>query len=55
MVKNTPCQIPTPQQKVSLVKFPIVPTGEKALPVHAISKLMNFPVAHKKDFFGKTD
>ena len=55
MVKNTPCQIPTPQQKVSLVKFPIVPTGEKALPVHAISKLMNFPVALKKDFFGKTD
>ena len=55
MVKNIPFQIPTPQQKVSLAKFPIAPTKEKTLPVHAISKLMNFPVAHKKDFFGKTD
>ena len=55
MVKNGPCQIPTTQQKVSLAKFPIAPTGEKALPLRAISKLMNFPVAHKKDFLGKTD
>ena len=43
MVKNTPCQIPTTQQKIPLAKFPIAPTGEKALPFNAISKSMNFP------------
>ena len=54
MVKNTPCEIPTTQQKISLAKFPIVPTREKALSLNAISKSMNFPFA-QKDFFGKTD
>ena len=55
MVKNTPCQIPTTQQKIPLAKFPITPTGEKALPFNAISKSMNFPFAQKEDFLGKTD
>ena len=55
MVKNTPCQIPTTQQKIPLAKFPITPTGEKALPFNAISKSMNFPFTQKEDFFEKTD
>ena len=50
IVKDTPCQIPTTQQKIPLAKFPIAPTGEKALPFNAISKSMNFPFA-QKDFF----
>ena len=51
MVQNTPCQIPTTQQKILLAKFPITPNGEKALPFNAISKSMNFPFAQKEDFF----
>ena len=53
MVKSTPCQIPTTQQKIPLAKFPITPTGEKALPFNAISKSMNFPFTQKEDFLGK--
>ena len=53
MVKDTPCQIPTNRQKVSLSKFPIALTGEKTLPVNVISKLMNLTVAKKEDFLGK--
>ena len=53
MVKNTPCHIPTTQQKIPLAKFLIVSIGEKALPLNAISKLMNFPFAQKEDFVGK--
>ena len=45
IVKNTPCQIPTNQQKTALSKFPIAPTGENALLLNAISKSMNFPFA----------
>ena len=53
MVKNTPCHIPTTQPKIPLAKFLIVPIGEKALPLNAISKSMNFPFAQKEDFVGK--
>ena len=53
MVKNTPCQIPTTQQKIPLAKFPIALTGEKALPFNAISKSMNFSFTQKEDFLGK--
>ena len=52
MVKDTPRQIPTTRQKVSLSKFPIALTGEKTLPLNAISKLMNLAVAQKEDFLG---
>ena len=52
-VKETPCQIPTNRQKVSLTKFSIALTGEKTLPLNAISKLMNLTVAQKMDFLGK--
>ena len=53
MVKHIPCHIPTTQQKISPVKFFIAPIGEKALPLNAISKSMNFPFAQKDDFLGK--
>ena len=55
MIKITPCQIPTTQQKVPLAKFSIAPTGEKPLPFNVISKSMNFSFAQKEEFFGKTD
>ena len=45
MVNNTPCQIPTNQQKTALSKFPIAPTGENTLLLNGISKSMNFPFA----------
>ena len=51
MVKHIPCHIPTTQQKISPVKFFIAPIGEKALPLNAISKSMNFPFAQKDDFW----
>ena len=51
MIKNTPCHIPTTQQKTPLAKFLIAPIGEKALPLNAISKSMNFPFAQKDDFW----
>ena len=47
MVKHIPCHIPTTQQKISLAKFLIAPIGEKALPLNAISKSMNFTFAQK--------
>ena len=50
MVKNTPCQVPTTQQKIFLAKLPIAPTEEKALPLNTISKSMNFPFEQKEDF-----
>ena len=53
VVKNTPCQIPTTQQKIILAKFFIAPTGEKALAFNAISESMNFPFAKKEDFLEK--
>ena len=53
MVKNTPFHIPTTQQKSSLAKFLIAPIAEKALPLNAISKSMNFPFAQKEDFCEK--
>ena len=53
MVKDTPRQIPTTRQKVSLSKFSIALTGEKTLTLNAISKLMNLTVAQKEDFLGK--
>ena len=53
MVKNTPCQIPTTQQKIPLVTFPSAPTGEKALLFNVISKSMNFQFTQKYFFFGK--
>ena len=53
MVKHIPFHIPTTQQKISLAKFHIAPIGEKALPLNAISKSMNFPFEQKEDFWGK--
>ena len=53
MVKNTPCNIPNTQEKISLAKFLIFPTGEKALPLNLVSKSKNFPFAQKEDFLGK--
>ena len=53
MVKNTPCHIPTTQQKIPLAKFPIPPIGEKALTLNVISKSMNFSFAQKEEFLGK--
>ena len=53
IVKNTPCQIPTTQQKIPLGKFLIPPTGEKALHFHAISKSINSPFPQKEDFWGE--
>ena len=54
MIKITPCQIPTTQQKNCLsAKFPIAPTGENLLPFNAIWKSMNFSFAQKEDFLGK--
>ena len=53
MVKKTPCQIPTFQEKLALAKFPNAPTGENALPLNAISKSMNFRFAQQEDFLGK--
>ena len=53
MVKNTPCHIPTTQQKIPFAKFPIAPTGENALPLNVISKSMNFTFAQKEDFLEK--
>ena len=53
MVKNTTFQIPNTQQKILLAKFSIVPTGQKALLLHAISKSMNLPFVQKDDFWGK--
>ena len=57
MVKNTPCLIPTIQLKNSLAKFLIATIAEKALPLNAILKSMNFPFAKKKKkgFLGKKD
>ena len=54
MIKITPCQIPTTQQKIaSPAKFPIAPVGEKSLPFNVILKSMNFSFAQKEDFLGK--
>ena len=53
MVKKIHFHIFTTQQKISLTKFPIAPTGDKALPLNVISKSMNFPFARKEDFWGK--
>ena len=53
MVKNTPCHIPTNQQKIPLAKFLIAPIGEKVLSLNAISKSKNFAFAQKEDFWGK--
>ena len=53
MVKKTPCQIPTFQEKLALAKFSNAPTGENALPLNAISESMNFRFAQQEDFLGK--
>ena len=53
MVKKTPCQIPTTLEKLALAKFPNAPTGEKALPLNAISKSMNFRFVQQEEFLGK--
>ena len=54
MIKITPCQIPTTQQKNRPpAKFPISPTGEKHVPFNVISKSVSFTFAQKEDFLGK--
>ena len=53
IVRNTPCQIPTIQQKHVPSKFHIAPIREMLLPLNAILKALNCPFASKDDFLGK--
>ena len=53
MVKITPHEIPTTQQKKFSQNFPFPPTGGITLPFNAISKPLNCPFAPKEDFLRK--
>ena len=53
MVKITPCQILTNQQKNAPQNLPLPQMGRSPLPCNAILKTLNCPFTPKEDFLWK--